>query len=122
MANREIIQGLPIPLSERCLAPACDNALQYPEGMAVGAVYAGLIYGSANITAAGTLALSVGITIQNFPEEAIISVSLWLEGMTKRKSFACGVISGAAEPLGTILTILVAGFIVPAMSLYYALL
>ena len=44
-----------------------------PEGMAVGVVYAGYVSGSADITAGGALALSLGIAIQNFPEGAIIS-------------------------------------------------
>ena len=43
-----------------------------PEGMAVGVVYAGYLAGTAQITAAGALALSLGIAIQNFPEGAII--------------------------------------------------
>lgn len=38
-----------------------------PEGMAVGVVYAGYLTGSAQITAMGALALSLGIAIQNFP-------------------------------------------------------
>ena len=45
-----------------------------PEGMAVGVVYAGYLSGSAQISAAGALALSLGIAIQNFPEGAIISL------------------------------------------------
>ena len=45
-----------------------------PEGMAVGVVYAGLLSGSTQITTAGSLALSLGIAIQNFPEGAIISL------------------------------------------------
>ena len=45
-----------------------------PEGMAVGVVYAGYLAGTAQITAAGALALSLGIAIQNFPEGAIISM------------------------------------------------
>lgn len=39
-----------------------------PEGMAVGVVYAGFLTGNDEITAAGALALSLGIAIQNFPE------------------------------------------------------
>ena len=50
-----------------------------PEGMAVGVVYAGYLSGSAQITAAGALALSLGIAIQNFPEGAIISMPLRAE-------------------------------------------
>ena len=42
-----------------------------PEGMAVGVVYAGYLTGTAQISAAGALALSLGIAIQNFPEGAI---------------------------------------------------
>lgn len=37
-----------------------------PEGMAVGVVYAGYLSDSTTITAAGALALSLGIAIQNF--------------------------------------------------------
>lgn len=51
-----------------------------PEGMAVGVVYAGLVSGSSGITAGGTLALALGIAIQNFPEGAIISMPLYAEG------------------------------------------
>ena len=40
-----------------------------PEGMAVGVVYAGLLSGSASITAGAALALALGIAIQNFPEK-----------------------------------------------------
>ena len=56
-----------------------------PEGMAVGVVYAGYLSDSTTITAAGALALSLGIAIQNFPEGAIISMPLRAEGMKKRQ-------------------------------------
>ena len=56
-----------------------------PEGMAVGVVYAGYLSDSTTITAAGALALSLGIAIQNFPEGAIISMPLRAEGMKKSK-------------------------------------
>ena len=86
-----------------------------PEGMAVGVVYAGYRSGSAQITAAGALALSLGIAIQNFPEGAIISMPLRAEGMSKGRAFLGGVISGIVEPIGAVLTILAAGLIVPAL-------
>ena len=77
-----------------------------PEGMAVGAVYAGLIDGNMGISVSGALVLSLGIAVQNFPEGAIISMPLASEGMSKAKAFLCGVASGIAEPLAAILTIL----------------
>lgn len=86
-----------------------------PEGMAVGVVYAGYLSGSAQITAAGALALSFGIAIQNFPEGAIISMPLRAEGMKKGRAFAGGVLSGLVEPIGAVLTLLAAQLIVPAL-------
>ncbi len=86
-----------------------------PEGMAVGVVYAGLLNGSGMITAGGALALALGIAIQNFPEGAIISMPLYAEGKSKPKSFVLGVLSGAVEPVFGALTVVLAGFIVPAM-------
>lgn len=86
-----------------------------PEGMAVGVVYAGLLSGSAEITAGGALALALGIAIQNFPEGAIISMPLRAEGKSRGKAFLDGVLSGAVEPVGAVLTILAASVIVPAM-------
>ncbi len=86
-----------------------------PEGMAVGVVYAGLLAGSDDITAGGALALSVGIAIQNFPEGAIISMPLHIEGESRAKSFLYGGLSGIVEPVFGALTVAAAGLIVPAM-------
>lgn len=58
-----------------------------PEGMAVGVMYAGFLAGNTPITAAGALALSIGIAIQNFPEGAIISMPLRAEGESKNRAF-----------------------------------
>lgn len=84
-----------------------------PEGMAVGVVYAGWLAGNSGLTLMGAMALSIGIAIQNFPEGAIISMPLRAEGMGKGKSFVCGVLSGAVEPIGAWITILAAEHIVP---------
>ncbi len=86
-----------------------------PEGMAVGVVLAGWMAGNSGITTAGTLALSIGIAIQNFPEGAIISMPLRAEGAGKGRSFLYGVLSGIVEPLAAILTMLAAGLILPTL-------
>lgn len=91
-----------------------------PEGMAVGVVYAGLLAGSAGITAAGALTLALGIAIQNFPEGAIVSMPLLAEGMPKRKTFLMGALSGAVEPIAAVLTILAAGLVTPVMPYFLA--
>ena len=94
------------------LAVALHNI---PEGMAVGVLLAGWMSGNSGITATGTLALSIGIAIQNFPEGAIISLPFQAEGMGKGRSFLYGVLSGIVEPLAAVLTILMANLILPAL-------
>ncbi len=89
-----------------------------PEGMAVGVVYAGLLYGTSGITAGAALALALGIAIQNFPEGAIVSMPLFSEGKSKRKAFLLGVLSGAVEPISGGLTVLIASMVIPAMPYF----
>ncbi|MEE0328475.1 MAG: ZIP family metal transporter, partial [Phascolarctobacterium succinatutens] len=86
-----------------------------PEGMAVGVMYAGFLAGNTPITAAGALALSIGIAIQNFPEGAIISMPLRAEGESKNRAFLGGVLSGVVEPIGAVLTILAAQLVIPVL-------
>ena len=86
-----------------------------PEGMAVGVMYAGLLAGQSRITAAGALALSLGIAIQNFPEGAIISMPLRAEGEKKGRAFLGGVISGVVEPIGAVLTLVAARLVIPTL-------
>lgn len=79
-----------------------------PEGMAVGVTLAGALLRNTGITMAGALVLSIGIAIQNFPEGAIISMPLRSEGMSRKRAFAAGVLSGIVEPIGGTATILLA--------------
>ena len=70
-----------------------------PEGMAVGVVYAGFLTGNGEITAAGALALSLGIAIQNFPEGAAVALPMKSATQSRGKAFLFGLASGAVEPL-----------------------
>ncbi|NLW71215.1 MAG: ZIP family metal transporter [Eubacteriaceae bacterium] len=86
-----------------------------PEGMAVGVVFAGMLSENAVITAAGALALSIGIAIQNFPEGAIISMPLIASGMSKKRAFTYGMLSGVVEPVGALITIMLTAFVEPIL-------
>lgn len=86
-----------------------------PEGMAVGAVFAGCLSGNSAIAVTEAMALSIGIAVQNFPEGAIISMPLKAEGMKKSKAFIYGVLSGVVEPLAAVVTILASGIVVPVL-------
>lgn len=91
-----------------------------PEGMAVGVTFAGALLGDSQITMAGAMTLALGIAIQNFPEGAIISMPLRSEGTTKGKAFFYGMLSGLVEPVGAVLTIVLAGMIVPLLPYFLA--
>lgn len=85
-----------------------------PEGMAVGVVLAGMLSGGA-ISAAAAFALVLGVAIQNFPEGAVISMPLVGAGLSRRKAFGYGFLSGVVEPLGAAATILLTAWITPIL-------
>ncbi|HAP50995.1 MAG TPA: ZIP zinc transporter [Porphyromonadaceae bacterium] len=86
-----------------------------PEGMAVGVVHAGAAQGSAGITLASAVAVSVGIAIQNIPEGAIISMPMRAAGNTCWRSFVIGSLSGAVEPVGGLAVVLLASVLTPLL-------
>ena len=67
-AIRWFCNHIELPLAKLVLAVTLHNI---PEGMAVGIVCAGWMYGNQEITYMGAVALALGIAIQNFPEGAI---------------------------------------------------
>lgn len=86
-----------------------------PEGMAVGVCFAGFLAGNTGIGLFEAMLLAIGISIQNIPEGAIISMPLKMEGKSKRKAFSYGVLSGIVEPISACLTILLLNIIVPIL-------
>ncbi len=87
----------------------------FPEGMAVGVIFAGFLAGTPGITYAGALALAIGIALQNLPEGAIVSMPLKSDKVSKTKAFLIGMLSGIVEPIGAGLTILLTSFIIPIL-------
>jgi ZIP family zinc transporter len=61
------------------------------------------------------VALALGIGIQNFPEGAAVALPLRQEGISARKSFFYGCLSGIVEPIFGLLIVLIASFIAPVM-------
>ena len=87
----------------------------FPEGMAVGVTFAGVLADNTMMTLAGAFALSIGIAIQNFPEGAIISMPLKSQGLSRKRSFVYGALSGIVEPIAALITILLTGLVVPLL-------
>lgn len=108
-------EGLKARLKKSTMLVLAVTLHNFPEGMAVGVVFAGLLSGDSQITLAGAIALSIGIAIQNFPEGAIISMPLRSEGVSTLKAFSYGMVSGVVEPIGAFLTILFSKLFVPIL-------
>ncbi len=70
-----------------------------PEGLAVGVAFGAVAAGYESATLAGAVALAIGIGIQNFPEGMAVSMPLRREGLSHRRSFWYGQLSGAVEPV-----------------------
>ena len=113
--NSQQPEGSPSSLGKSTMMVLAVALHNLPEGMAVGVVAAGWLTGQEGISAAGALILAVGIALQNLPEGAIISMPLHSNGMRKGKAFGYGVLSGVIEPIGAIVTILLAAWIAPAL-------
>lgn len=113
--NSNSPEGTPCNLGRSTMMVLAVALHNLPEGMAVGVVVAGVVTGNQSISIAAALALSLGIALQNLPEGAIISMPLKSNGMKRGKAFGYGVLSGAVEPLGAILTILLADILVPVL-------
>ena len=86
--------------------------------LAVGVTFAGVLSDNVLITMTGAFVLSAGIAIQNFPEGAIISMPLRAQGITKRRAFVYGTLSGIVEPIAAFLTIWLTGFVVPLLPYF----
>ena len=77
--------------------------------------------GGTVLTAAICVALGIGI--QNLPEGAAISLPLYQGGMSRRRSFVLGALSGVVEPMGGALAALaaaMAGALLPGLMAFSA--
>lgn len=113
-------EGIEAHLKKTTMLVLAVTLHNIPEGMSVGVTFAGAMIGNTGVTMAGAFALAVGIAIQNFPEGAIISMPLRSEGVSRLRSFAYGALSGIVEPVGALITILLAKQIVPALPFLLA--
>ena len=77
--------------------------LYIPEGLAVGVAFGSTLYGLDGATLMSAWTLALGIGIQNFPEGTAVSVPLLREGVSRKKSFFIGQLSGIVEPIAGVL-------------------
>lgn len=89
---------------KRCLMLIFSITLHnIPEGLAVGVAFGSLAYGLDGATLASSSLLALGIGLQNFPEGTAVSVPLRREGMSRKKAFFYGQLSGIVEPISGVI-------------------
>lgn len=101
-------EGLKTSLKRTTMLVFAVTLHNIPEGLAVGLAFGLALGGSESILIASALGLAIGIGIQNFPEGAAISLPLRQEGMSTKKSFIYGMLSGAVEPVFAVIGVLLA--------------
>ncbi len=108
-------EGLRTHLSRTAMLALAVTIHNLPEGMAVGVVFAGADSSVTNISLASAIAVSLGIAIQNVPEGAIISMPMRAAGNSRWRSFLIGSLSGAVEPIGALVVLLLASSVLPVL-------
>jgi|SRR5690625_355709 len=99
-------EGVETSLRRATLLVLAITLHNIPEGLAVGVLFGAAASGidpTGTATVMGAIALALGIGIQNFPEGMAVSMPLRGEGVSMRKSFFYGQISGVVEPIAAVI-------------------
>lgn len=89
---------------KRCMLLITSITLHnIPEGLAVGVAFGSLFYGLDGATTTTACMLALGIGLQNFPEGMAVSLPLRREGMSRKKAFFYGQLSGIVEPISGVI-------------------
>ena len=89
---------------KRCIMIILSITLHnIPEGMAVGVAFGSVIYNIPGASILSAWIIALGIGIQNFPEGSAISLPLRREGLSRKKAFFFGQLSGLVEPIAGVI-------------------
>ena len=96
-------EGVPSSWKRSILLVSAITIHNIPEGLAIGVAFGAVAHGLDTASLGAAVALTIGIGLQNLPEGTAVSVPLRREGMSRRKAFFYGQLSGAVEPLAGVL-------------------
>jgi ZIP family zinc transporter len=99
----EEAEGVKTPWRRSTLLVLAVTLHNIPEGLAVGVAFGAVAAGFPAATLPAAIALAIGIGIQNFPEGLAISMPLRREGLSRRRSFWYGQLSGSVEPIAGVI-------------------
>ena len=100
---REEAEGIKTSWQRSTLLVLAITLHNIPEGLAVGVAFGSVAAGLPAASMGAAIALALGIGMQNFPEGIAVSVPLRREGMSRRKSFWYGQLSGMVEPIAGVI-------------------
>jgi ZIP family zinc transporter len=112
-------EGIKTPWHKTTLLVLAITLHNIPEGLAVGVLFGGVAAGIPEASIAGSVALAIGIGIQNFPEGIAVSMPMRRQGVSRFKSFWYGQLSAIVEPIAAVIGALAVTFFTPILP--YAL-
>jgi ZIP family zinc transporter len=94
----EEVEGVKTNWNRTILLVLAITLHNIPEGLAVGVAFGAVAEGIPGADLPAAIALAIGIGIQDFPEGLAVALPLRRFGLSRRKSFMWGQLSGAVQP------------------------
>ncbi len=96
-------EGIKTPWQRNTLLILGITLHNIPEGLSVGVAFGAATAGFAGASFLSAVMLSIGLGLQNLPEGMAVSVPLRFSGMSRRRSFFFGQLSGIVEPIAAVI-------------------
>ncbi len=113
--NDDQPEGLKTKLNKTTMMVFAIGLHNAPEGLAVGLAFGYALKSGDPALFTSALGLAIGIGLQNFPEGAAVAIPLKESGLSRKKAFFIGSISGFVEPVFAVIGILLANSLAAIM-------
>ncbi len=100
------VEGIKTTFKRSTLLVLAVTLHNIPEGLAIGVAFGAHTLEPSSVSLLSAIVLAIGIGIQNIPEGFAISMPLRSEGLSRKKSFMIGQLSGLVEPLFAVIGVL----------------
>lgn len=99
-------EGLPVRVRKSLLFFLAVTLHNIPEGLAIGVTYGVSSLESTSTSLLAAVSLSLGIGLQNIPEGLAATFPLLDAGLSRKRAFTLGMLSGIVEPIFALLGLL----------------
>ena len=105
----QIREGVPTHWRRTTLIVLAITLHHIPEGLAIGVASGATAAGVPQASLGATIALGLGLGLQNLPEGLAVAILLMREGQTRQRGFLFGQATGIVEPFAAVLGALLIG-------------